>query len=799
MITPSKRKKQSRLFSFFSNGNVTASPHTSFKKETVIKAEVDEEFETFQPKTVPSQQQVRHGTKTEELLSSLSTTDIGSTTSSKISSLASTIKSSLTALTPNVCSKLVYDSEDEAEYQVSKKRKYSDEATSSIMKARKETSASDKQKRKTSEPNLPSVISTVEPKLGERFRVKFKVSYHCTDSFHTWYFGTAIRIGMSKAAPYQITLKYDDGTIEEETYPSKTVQKIITAENNNDIESQQSDECLVYTIGDGKRKRVVAYDPNPSKLFVGDLVQCHYQNGTFNNAWYQGRVAVVHEGGKSFDVCYFDGDYECNIPLSKGNVHLIQRGSSPTGCSWLLGAQIEERAVIGSNRRKKQRVCNGEIINLISSFDHDQNNQSAAITCVVKFSRRQEEMPYLEVVTRLFSSLKSLAVTKGSIKKWPGNKVMEATKLTEPNVRIYEPIPRVFTQINDDQLEDTTLQDSIDSLQSLGETRNKKRAKEMYAPLANSMWRALNSAEPHIGFGMLLQMTAVLNIVPNSQLTRNLFDFVVLGPKSEGTHFREANRTELVSSYLNTMLDKLYQPDCALAPKIAPMKWNEVEQIISLPISQTEDNPCSSQLRLALQMSSSSLSFLSKLFYKELQYNNMESNVVVSRRYVSQPLCSTVLDNKVRDSLKIAVRLASQSWIRHGHWLYGYINEDRRACKSSDEQQCTAEVKRCFNSLGEIVCFLSWLYCVEENIPFGDNDCCFVIVDAMSSELEKAYYNNQGKQSARKTSKAKIEKYVRRIKLRFVLSLDTKFSRPLQLQLGNMMKLSSDLSIVIGS
>ena len=178
---------------------------------------------------------------------------------------------------------------------------------------------------------------------------------------------------------------------------------------------------------------------------------------------------------------------------------------------------------------------------------------------------------------------------------------------------------------------------------------------------------------------------------------------------------------------------------------------------------------------------------------------NIENYAAARSHILSQLLCKAILRNGIRESLEITVRLTFQSWIRHGHWSYGFMNEGRRICKSSDEQRCATEAKCCVNYLGEIVCFLAWLYCAEGEIQFAASDCCSVIADAMTSEIEKAGYGNLNMKSLHEPNGTMEQKYGKSIKLRFLLSLNTEFSRPLQLNIGQILTLSADLLTILGS
>jgi len=285
-----------------------------------------------------------------------------------------------------------------------------------------------------SEEVTPSLIrpTVVQPKVGDRFRIKYNVKDLGGDNFLcSWYFGTATKIRAPRIPSYyEVTMQYDDGTsISKEAFPSNTVQKIISVDSSNNA-SEEVDN-LVYALDESNGQRCVAYDPNPNKLVVGDLVQCYYQNGLQNKGWFHGRVSAVSDDGKRFDVYYLDGDYEYNVPLLKGVVYLIERGSSKEKSNWLIGAQIEQIERLPGSRRQQSRK--GKVIsvtmegvkNSIIPSSSPLVDQSSQAICTVQFKGRQEKIPYIEMVNALFASLKELAKKNGSIKNWPETKSQE--------------------------------------------------------------------------------------------------------------------------------------------------------------------------------------------------------------------------------------------------------------------------------------------------------------------------------------------------------------------------------------
>ncbi len=48
-------------------------------------------------------------------------------------------------------------------------------------------------------------------------------------------------------------------------------------------------------------------DKDPEKLYIGDFVDCYYQNGGYKGGgWFRGRIASISEDGSKCDVAYHD-------------------------------------------------------------------------------------------------------------------------------------------------------------------------------------------------------------------------------------------------------------------------------------------------------------------------------------------------------------------------------------------------------------------------------------------------------------------------------------------------------------
>ena len=182
-----------------------------------------------------------------------------------------------------------------------------------------------------------------QPAVGDRFRVQFEnvSNFFGVKEASQWFCGTADDVGSASKHKFEVNIRFDDHEINWCTYPGNDIERLLDkngasaataaalqAESQGrsrrrtkaDGGAQSSDrsEATVYPEGSLSNgsfpAEAAVFDPNPSELFVGDLVDCHYQNGGSNGEWYRGRVARVHvvtisgqPNATLFDVGYNDG------------------------------------------------------------------------------------------------------------------------------------------------------------------------------------------------------------------------------------------------------------------------------------------------------------------------------------------------------------------------------------------------------------------------------------------------------------------------------------------------------------
>ena len=112
-------------------------------------------------------------------------------------------------------------------------------------------------------------------------------------------------------------------------------------------------------------------------------MQCRFQNGIREDAWFHSKVAFLSKDGKNVDISFRWWE---NIPLQQGNIYLNERGSNRCENSWVLGNQFNEK--VGESPSKCDR--RGTVVKVMRSSNKvllitPEMDQSGSTTCLVQF------------------------------------------------------------------------------------------------------------------------------------------------------------------------------------------------------------------------------------------------------------------------------------------------------------------------------------------------------------------------------------------------------------------------------
>lgn len=301
--------------------------------------------------------------------------------------------------------------------------------------------------------------------------------------------------------------------------------------------------------------------------------------------------------------------------------------------------------------------------------------------------------------------------------------------------------------------------------------------------------------------GFLVNQLIHSNKIPNKLLAERLFDFVLNGPMVDNTKFPEPHRTSLVFDYIHRLKTKIEIEKIQFAHAIAPTDFDQLECLLKLPlqmadkvtpstISKSQTEECSLGLHHARHA----------IFFAESNIQNELKSMISDAFKFDENLLNEMHFVKIllidaRKLLQNVTDIVIQTWLRHGHWIVGFVGEGKRTCSSLDESRCSIEAYDVLKSLGRILCHVAWLFCAIERKPFPDFSCCYIIRDVVLRELERFDYNELCQNEVDDAMKIQ---YSKDITLRFVLSLESSFAKSLLVRVGEVLNMHEEISIILG-
>ena len=473
--------------------------------------------------------------------------------------------------------------------------------------------------------------------------------------------------------------------------------------------------------------------------------------------------------------------------MGKGFIHLVERGRKNHDTDypphWLIGLCIELPIEYSkSQRRKKAPKRNVYIQSVVSQTDQELHcSVSSSAVEKVHGTRRKNKkvdlIPYTAIVKQIFQRAKEECQNK--------------------NTHI------IWSYCEDDE-------DDEEIMKTDGIIRY------IHPSLGNSLFRSMNSAEPHVGFAMFMQL-ANRNVIPNHEYTRRFMDTLIHGPSFNGQYFRDANRTNLTSIYIQHLLSNTYYNDCDNnASTLRQLTYAQIKDILSLPLAQTRPtikttinckNPKKSSTRslsAGLHMSSCSLQFLNSLLHQELQKKHSSSTIFF--------LCFKE-QQEPRNILKFVIKAAIECWLRHSVWVIATNDEKENRRKNwkgriksliespisdhnqFDDGRVSFYANRCLKYMGSIVQSFVQIFCStcddnEDDFESLDPQSCINLIYEVVSKSIHQWVENEFD-----------EDYKKRMTLRFLWSCfhnQHPLSLPMSIhQLAKKFNLSKELSIIM--
>jgi hypothetical protein len=129
---------------------------------------------------------------------------------------------------------------------------------------------------------------------------------------------------------------------------------------------------------------------------------------------------------------------------------------------------------------------------------------------------------------------------------------------------------------------------------------------------------------------------------------------------------------------------------------------------------------------------------------------------------------------------------------KYGHWLIGTYDVPAYA-SSTNEQLCAFEVERFLKALGTLISYTAWLLSVREKITLIDYSCCGLMRDTFENEFSTLnFYSDPSKKKLKERRKKDM-------KLQFLFSLETVFSREFQRELSKMFNVSKEFELLVSA
>ena len=241
------------------------------------------------------------------------------------------------------------------------------------------------------------------------------------------------------------------------------------------------------------------------------------------------------------------------------------------------------------------------------------------------------------------------------------------------------------------------------------------RLKHLHPHLSNTLWRALNSAEPQNGATLLTELVTVHHTYPTTSFSKNLSKFILRGPVSECHAYTDPHKIELACR-----LAALSPPPCDV------VSWEDVEHCLKIEVEGHG---------MSLTSVARGLEYCLSVFSGE-------------GKGVTGILGGCV--GGIREAVEFTARCNARAWVRFGALVFD---------EGSGERGTSA--MDCLTALGGISCRVAKMYCGERGVDVNRcGECARIFGQSLLLELESTNLDQ--------VSVELIEK----IKMYFALSLE---------------------------
>lgn len=434
------------------------------------------------------------------------------------------------------------------------------------------------------------------------------------------------------------------------------------------------------------------------------------------------------------------------MPLGLGKVSLVARGFD--NLDWLHGLAYSPNLCWGKRKKKTNRK------RFIETIETSHTTRHCDVALDIQLSDGSvETASYRDVVEDLFAPLQGNR--SSDVKHWPG----EDDAASEPALT-----PKCTKARREEEW---------DSSAPTVPTHM-----EMHGSLANSLWRALNSAEPHVGSILLKHVSCFHGRMGNSAFLDRLGELLKSGPMSESIPFPESFRLELAGEYASLLSHRF-------GSHIRPSSWDELQAwLIALNEHAYEvegDQESSKGSALLRRTQSVVLAASCSELLVRLVNRELEREICEYIEFASKPLAQAFFANP--SGLHCAVQCLAHEftacWMKHDREVHPVANGQVSIPSCS---QIRAESRRLLRNFGYLASYLAWAATARPEYKLTVEEISAVFAEACMTAI-----NRTGKADSDQNNK---------LKLRFVTCLDSPVSQPIQESLSHALGVQSLYSIV---
>jgi len=336
----------------------------------------------------------------------------------------------------------------------------------------------------------------------------------------------------------------------------------------------------------------------------------------------------------------------------------------------------------------------------------------------------------------------------------------------ESDADSFEYVPCNFLQ--GDRTSSSTIRDFLARAPPLIPAEKRKLLDEIPSLPGNSMWTSLDSAEPENGYRYLVDSACVHGLVPSGKnLGGKILDLIFNGPKSEGQSFKDPNRSELAVRY-GAVLSSRFPASRYLNGAWVGCTWDHVEKCLRAACGACGSN---GRMEFRLSEAASSLEFLVSVLGDDIVGPGATAGDTDASAFRGRPAYALFSPLGLRESTKVTFRWLARTWAKYAP-MVGERGDEHCTSKMSHN------ANRCLMALGKLACLISWVFCSTQGYEMDNENLSLLIKDVLLTEFQNLPRSEQ-----------------KSLLLSVLLSMDADYAYHLQIFMGEVLEMTSDLQM----